>query len=598
METRMTQALADHIQVWGFEKGIIVFADGSLGFGLKCTPIEVSCWDAERTNAYAERISQFLNSLPVGLDIQFVQDIEPGNGPVIEAHRALAVNSQNEVAKVLCEERSALLHAQDRSGEIPVHSLKIFVRLPLKRGLTPTPKLLAKEKRFESIAEERLDQEILRVGRIRENLLQELNSLEIASAEIDVDEMVRLLYEQWNPSRKGSLASHDPEDIRNSILFSDVGISLEGFCVGTRRFRLLSLKILPDQTYSSMAALLRDLPFRSRVFVTIHVPDQMKEIESLQTQRRIAYSMAVGKKTGVTDLESTAKFQDLETLLEQMIAQGQKVFQVSINVLLQGDDDSELDAAVDLVLAKFREMGGAEAMQETLAAYSIFSDLAIPNARCRERVKRLKTSNLCDLLPLYGPWPGHKMPRALLRSRMGSLLGFDFFDPSLSNANQLISGGSGSGKSALTNILLLQMLKENPKVFFVDIGGSYKKLCENLSGQYVELGVNGAISINPFDLAPGETKPSSHKIKFLLGFVELMTKEASADRLPKLARAEIEEAIQKVYAEGGTPKLSDLRRLLLEHPSAEIQTYGKILATWCGDTPYGRFLDRPTTLTM
>jgi type IV secretory pathway VirB4 component len=208
-----------------------------------------------------------------------------------------------------------------------------------------------------------------------------------------------------------------------------------------------------------MAAMLRELPFRSRVFVSVHVPDQTKEIESLQTQRRIAYSMVAGKRGGVSDIESTAKFQDLETLLEQMIAQGQKVFHVAVNVLLQGDDALDLDTQVSQVLSKFREMGGAEAMQETLAAYDIFTDVAIPNTRCRERIKRIKTSNLADLLPLYGPWPGHKTPRVLLRSRMGSLLGFDFFDPSLANANQLLSGGSGSGKSALANILLLHMLK-------------------------------------------------------------------------------------------------------------------------------------------
>lgn len=592
----MTQALADHIQVWGFEKGVTIFADGSLGFGLKCRPIDISCWDEERTNSYADRVAQFLNGLPNNLDIQFVQDIEPGNQAVIEGHQELGQGSRNEVAKILCEERSALLKEEDAAGAVPVHALKIFARKPLGQGLTPRSKLFSREKKFEAVAEERLEREIQQIHRVRENIIQELKGLGIEARAIDVDDTVRILYEQWNPSRPIALDSYDPEDIRGSILFSDVGVNVDGFCIGTRHFNLLSWKILPDQTYSGMAALLRELPFRSRVFLTVHVPDQTKEIESLQTQRRIAYSMVTGKKSGVSDLESAAKFQDLENLLEQMIANGQKVFHVAVNILLQGNDTLDLDAQVAQVLAKFREMGGAEAMQETLAAYDIFSQVAIPNSRSRERVKRIKTSNLADLLPLYGPWPGHKTPRVLLRSRMGSLLGFDFFDSSLSNANQLISGGSGSGKSALTNFLLLQMLKENPKVFFVDIGGSYKKLCENLSGEYLELGVNSEIAINPFDLPLGESKPSSHKVKFLLGLVELMTKEQGAERLPRLAQAEIEEAISRVYEESSAPCLSDLRRILLEHKDPEIQRYGKVLGVWCGESPYGRFLDRPTTV--
>lgn len=123
----------------------------------------------------------------------------------------------------------------------------------------------------------------------------------------------------------------------------------------------------------------------------------------------------------------------------------------------------------------------------------------------------------------------------------------------------------------MTNLLLLQMLKENPKVFFVDIGGSYKKLSENLGGQYVELGVNDNLAINPFDLLQNETEHMSQKIKFLLRLVELMTKEEGSEQLPKLARSEIEAAIQKTYELNKTPQLSDLKNILLKHSSPEIQ---------------------------
>jgi type IV secretory pathway VirB4 component len=594
----MSAALADRLQIWGFERDYIIFSDGSLGFGLQCVPVDVSTWADDKINAYSERISQFLNSLPPHLDIQFVQDIESGNEQVIDRHRLLAARSKNETAKSLCFERVQGLIEQDTAGRLPVHNLRVFVRRPLTDGLLQKPKLFSSERKFEPIAEERLNRDLQLMDRLKENLIQGLHALDMSARELSSDDVAALLYQQWNPSRRLPFKSYDPEEVRQSLLFSDIGVGISGFVIGTTYFRTLSLKSLPDQTFSCMASTLRELPFKSRLSVSIHVPDQTKEIESLQTQRRIAYSMVVGKKTGVSDIESAAKFQDLETLLEQMIAQGQKVFHVSLTVLLQHEDEAELEAQVDAVLAKFRELGGAEAMVETLAAFDIFSQVALPNARSKERAKKVKTSNLCDLIPLYGPWPGHETPTILLKSRMGSLLSFNPFDSSLSNANQLVSGGSGSGKSFMTNLLLLQMLKENPKVFFVDIGGSYKKLSENLGGQYVEFGVNDNLSVSPFDLAPGETAPSSHKIKFLLGLVELMTKEEDVERLPKLARAEIEEAIQQVYRDHKQPKMSDLRALLLRHPDQQIQLYGKILASWCGNTPYGKFIDRQTTVEL
>lgn len=593
----MNESLAQHLQIWGFDGSRIIFSDASLGFALEASPIDIASWNDDKVNALSARVAQILNSLPAGCDIQFVQDIGPGNESRISAHRNLSQAAKNEIAANLTNIRADALREKDLRGELPHHGLRIFVRKGAGQ-LLKKPSLFSKEKLFQPMAEERLELELRNLERLKETVSQGLSSLGLSLRELSTDEIMELLYRQWNPTRRIPLGNYDPEDVRGSLLFSDVGVALEGFTIGGTHFRLLSLKNLPDCTYSGMIAALRELPFRSRLFVTIHVPDQTKEIEALQTQRRIAYSMVAGKKSGVSDIESSAKFQDLETLLEQMIAQGEKVFRVSINVLLQHENEEELKSQVDFTLAKFREMSGAEAMEETLASFEIFSQIALPNARSSERNIRVKTSNLCDLIPLFGPWPGHEAPRILLRSRQGSLTAFDPFDSSLSNANQLVSGGSGSGKSFMTNILLLQMLKENPKVFFVDIGGSYKKLTENLSGQYIDLGVNDNIAINPFDLPDDETKPSPQKIKFLLGLVELMTKEEENHRLPRLARAEIEEAILAVYRNSETPCLSDLRKILLAHEDPEIRVYGKILSSWCGDSPYGKFLDRATTVEL
>lgn len=412
------------------------------------------------------------------------------------------------------------------------------------------------------------------------------------------EEVLKLIYKQWNPTRKIGLGQYDPEDLRESLCLTDVAISQEGFSIGNVHHRILSLKILPEATYSCLGAVLQGLPFGSRLFFSVHVPDQTKELESLKTQRRIAFSMARGKRSGVSDIESEAKLQDLETLLEQMIASGEKVFRLSLNVLLKSENLEELEDKVNQALIAVRSLGSSEAMQETIAAFDIFSQMALPNARAAERSKRVKTSNLADLLPIYGAWTGTTEPSVLLRSSSGALLKFDPFDSDFTNSNMLISGGSGSGKSFLTNIILMQMLKENPKIFFVDIGGSYKKLCENLEGQYLPLGVSDGISINPFDLAAGEEVVSNQKIKFLVGLIELMAKEEDVSRLPKLERAEVEEAIREVYATSKSPRLSDLREILLNHKDPNIVRFGKILTPWCGDSLFGKFLDQKTNISL
>ena len=592
----MSDVLADRLQIWGFEDEFTIFSDGSIGFALEVVPLDVSCAREEQINTLAERAAQFLNGLSAGIDIQLVQEIGRGNDTVLAAHSAMTVADASDTAKVLCASRVERLAQLDSDGILPCHRLKVFVRRPLSKPLIERKSLLSKEKLFPKIAAEQLSREMQATRLLLDDVIAGLAGLELSATALSSEKLAALIYWQWNPCRRIGLDGYDPEDIRSSLLFTDASISEQGFSLAEMHHRVISLKLLPEQTFISMAATLRELPFDSRLFLSVHVPDQQKELAALQTQRRLAYSMAHGKRTGVADLESEAKFQDLESLLSELISQGEKVFQVSMTVVLRSRNRDELDAQASQTLSKLRELAGAEGMEESLAAFDIFSEAAIPNARAKERVKRLKTSTLTDLLPIYGPWRGHERPSILLRSRMGSLVSFEPFAQELTNYNHVVSGGSGSGKSFMTNILLLQMLKERPRIFIVDIGGSYKRLSENLSGQYIALGVGGGVSVNPFDLLPGDLVPSAHKIKFLTGLVELMTKEEGEARLPRLERAEIEEAIAKVYESGGVPTMSRLRELLLAHEDVTIRRYGRILAPWCGNTPYGQFVDRPTTI--
>lgn len=594
----MTDALADYLQVWGFEGDFLIFSDGSYGFGLDVTPLDVSCWEEDRINTLAKRLVEFLNGLPAGTDIQFVQDIGAGNDGVVSSHAELGDRAENEIARALCQERVEALNDADTRGLIPFHGLKLFVRRPPSQSLLSKRSIFSSSKTFVAIAEDKLRAEIALTEHLRNQVLHGLGAMELNAKSLSSDHVADLMYGQWNPGRPIDRPKFDPEDVRTSLLFSDLTTSERGFSIGGVHHRVLSLKLLPDETFASMAAALRELPFNSRVHLSIHVPDQQQEITSLQTQRRLAFSMARGKQSGVSDIDSEAKLTDLESLLAEMIARGEMVFHASLNIILRSADPFELENQVALALMKMRELGGAEAMEESLAAADIFVELSIPNARAKERAKRLKTSNLVDLLPIYGPWKGHDRASVMLRSRMGNLVSFDPFSKTFSNYNHVISGGSGSGKSFLTNLLLLQMLKENPRIFIVDIGGSYRRLCENLAGQNVTVGADTTVSINPFDLGPADTVPSSSKIKFLLGLVELMTKEEGVSRLPRLERAELEEAIQRVYDTQREPRVSTLREILLGHESPEMKRFGKILAPWCGDTPFGRIVDRPTTIAL
>ena len=73
----------------------------------------------------------------------------------------------------------------------------------------------------------------------------------------------------------------------------------------------------------------------------------------------------------------------------------------------------------------------------------------------------------------------------LLQSRRGQIMSLDLRDSS-TNANAVIFAESGAGKSFLTQAMVAEYLSMGAKVFTIDIGRSYYKLCKWLGGEFIE----------------------------------------------------------------------------------------------------------------
>ena len=84
-----------------------------------------------------------------------------------------------------------------------------------------------------------------------------------------------------------------------------------------------------------------------------------------------------------------------------MIATGEKVIHVSLNILLSSKDEEELEDQVTQTLSLIRELSGSEGLVETVASFDIFKQMSIPNARSTERSRTMKTSTVVDLIPAY-----------------------------------------------------------------------------------------------------------------------------------------------------------------------------------------------------
>ena len=104
--------------------------------------------------------------------------------------------------------------------------------------------------------------------------------------------------------------------------------------------------------------------------------------------------------------------------------------------------------------------------------------------------------------PLIGEWKGTKNPLITLFGRRGQPMGFDLFDNTGGNYNFAVAALSGLGKSVFVNELAYRYRAANTKVWIIDVGRSYKNLCELMDGEFIEFADErqNSLCLNPFSM--------------------------------------------------------------------------------------------------
>ena len=164
----------------------------------------------------------------------------------------------------------------------------------------------------------------------------------------------------------------------------------------------------------------------------------------------------------------------------------------------------------------------------------------------------------------------------------GSLIIFDRF--SLENANEVVLGKSGAGKSYTIKLEIMRQFMLGSEVIVIDPDGEYETMTPALGGEVVEFSSSSPIKINPFDLSDvyeeGENELGL-KIMSLHGLLKIITGDLDAEHDAILDRALIEAYRSKgITTDPATqkkepPLLEDLYKTLLgmENETAKSLAY-------------------------
>lgn len=157
-----------------------------------------------------------------------------------------------------------------------------------------------------------------------------------------------------------------------------------------------------------------------------------------------------------------------------------------------------------------------------------------------------------------------------------SLIIFDRF--SLENANSVVLGKSGGGKSFLVKLEALRSLMFGTEVIILDPESEYKALADTIGGEYVSFTYSSPIKINPFDLS-GIYEEGENELGAKILSIHALMKIIMGDLTPA-EESTLDRALVSTYRQKGItpdpstqkkepPLMEDLYKVLMGMEEAE-----------------------------
>ncbi|MDZ7650301.1 MAG: TraG family conjugative transposon ATPase [Cytophagales bacterium] len=252
----------------------------------------------------------------------------------------------------------------------------------------------------------------------------------------------------------------------------------------------------------------------------IFINEGQKTVKQLESKRLRLQSLAAYSRENAISRDATNDF------LNEAISNQRLPVKAHFNVLIWTDNKSELKELKTQVSSALAQMD-AIARQETDGAPQIFwaglpgneadfpmndtFDTFAEQATC---FLNLETSYQSSISPV-----GIRMGDRLT----GKPVHVDISDEPVkrgicTNRNKFILGPSGSGKSFFTNHMVRTYYEQGTHIVLVDVGHSYKGLCDLVNGYYFTYDETNPIKFNPFYISSGDVLDTEKKesIKTLL----------------------------------------------------------------------------------
>lgn len=252
----------------------------------------------------------------------------------------------------------------------------------------------------------------------------------------------------------------------------------------------------------------------------IFIEDSARTIKRLEAKKLRLQSLSAYSRENGIGRDACNDF------LNEAIGQQRLPVKAHFNVLAWSNDEAKIKDLRNLVASAMAQLD-ATAKQETDGAPQVWwaglpgneadfpmndtFDTFVEQATCFFNLE----TNYRDSISPFGLRLGDRLS--------GKPVHVDISDEPIlhgytTNRNKFILGPSGSGKSFFTNHMVRSYYEQGTHIVLVDVGHSYKGLCELVGGYYFTYSESDPIKFNPFYLTDGDVLDTEKKesIKTLL----------------------------------------------------------------------------------
>lgn len=498
-------SLHDAFPVYSYEDNKVIFKDGRVAVGFKIEAAEMERWDQDGFNTAWVGFQTALKNLPVGCVVQktdIYYDRPYVHPPAPGQYFTQRMGDYFGNRLVLYYDGYIFLSF----APLPI---KKDGRLDTNAKLKP-PRPTSGLNALINKAEDALPDSVFasvsaslaEAERYASEFMEALRALpDVKLTRMD-ENQIRLLYLQYMNLEFDSQPQHYEREILN-----DIGT----IAVGEQKISCISMVGQGEQVHpcvtnsygvvSPMVYPLTNFLMVPHIFTqSIQIQDTKAALADFDLDKRLNAGLS---RFGTQDNE--IRMAEIELFSAEVRAEGKQLCLLHVSLLVWETSDKLRKKNIEQATAALRSLYSSEAAIESWLTLPIFFG-SLPGNGFQVPDRWIPTTT--DRAACYFHWTqSYRSTRSgeYLCDRFRNLKRVNLFDLTQDNQNSLTIGPSGSGKSFTMGNFIIQRFENKARQIIIDVGGSYRNVCQALTGNdfancYFEYDPQNPIEFNPFFL--------------------------------------------------------------------------------------------------